>query len=442
MIYPKVTPVKCLFTVVLTSLIVTVVILSSNDLSPSFLISSRMFKTEMRNGVNYTPGDFIKYINPEPANESYCNFNHRFLNDLNFSAKDIDYGPELGKAGPYRIIYNIITAKISTDIPKVTYATHVSADFMYYLPELVRYWDGFISVTAFVPDTDVALVLEQINQYCHCLPGMSRVSLHFAYSINLVPSLKDINFNKPSTCEVTDSSKLQTYRQTNESVIYPINVCRNAARTASLTENVMVSDIQLMPSEGLARKFLVMLDQYKLRSCFKNVYVLPIFEVEANEEIPRTKSQLVELVRENKAVYFHKLICGHCQKFPGIETWLKTKSRDFVAPLVTARREVPYHRWEPIYIGTKAEPLYNERLSWEGLQDKMLQMLEMCLMEYKFVILDGAFLIHWPGIKKKHNQQNEEQWRVPFKKQNSNEYNKILMNLLSRYDAKTECRPH
>ena len=37
------------------------------------------------------------------------------------------------------------------------------------------------------------------------------------------------------------------------------------------------------------------------------------------------------------------------------------------------KREVPFHRWEPIYIGTKAEPFYDERLSWEGKQDKMAQ---------------------------------------------------------------------
>lgn len=37
------------------------------------------------------------------------------------------------------------------------------------------------------------------------------------------------------------------------------------------------------------------------------------------------------------------------------------------------KREFPYHRWEPIYICTKQEPFYDERLSWEGLQDKMTQ---------------------------------------------------------------------
>lgn len=104
--------------------------------------------------------------------------------------------------------------------------------------------------------------------------------------------------------------------------MYPINVCRNAARTAALTEDVMVSDIQLMPNEGLAQRFLSMKDAYKLSDCRNRAFVLPIFEVEATEEIPRNKQQLLYLLKAERAVYFHRMVCTHCQKFPGIEAWM------------------------------------------------------------------------------------------------------------------------
>ncbi|XP_072384109.1 beta-1,4-glucuronyltransferase 1-like [Diabrotica undecimpunctata] len=439
MIYPKFTPSRCLISITLTSLVVLLIFISSsNDRTTEELSPGRIFNNEIKPGRNYTPGDFVSYLYSEPSNESYCNFNYNVPKDFNYGTADVDFGPELGKQTSYRIVYNVLMAQMAEGVPEVTYATHVSADFMFYLPELVRYWDGFISITAFVPDLDVSHVIEQINQYCYCLPGMSRVSLHFVFDRFVAPSRKDVYFTKPSNCELIDSSKLKTYRHADDSVMYPINVCRNAARTASLTELVMVSDIQLMPSEGLAYKFLEMLDRYKLHDCERRVYVLPIFEVEAAENVPRTKTQLVEMVKEKKSVYFHKLVCRHCQKFPGIESWMRTDPKDTVKPLLTARREVPFHRWEPIYIGTKAEPLYNEKLSWEGLQDKMLQMLEMCLMEYKFVILDGAFLVHWPGMKK---QKEDEPWRKPFVKQNSDEYKKILTNLLKKYNSKPQCKP-
>ena len=39
------------------------------------------------------------------------------------------------------------------------------------------------------------------------------------------------------------------------------------------------------------------------------------------------------------------------------------------------KRHKPYQRWEPIYIGTQSDPLYDERLTWEGKSDKMTQVL-------------------------------------------------------------------
>lgn len=82
--------------------------------------------------------------------------------------------------------------------------------------------------------------------------------------------------------------------------------------------------------------------------------------------------------------------------------------------------------WEPIYIGTHADPHYDERLSWEGKSDKMTQVscvyttlihtqffciflnqvflafqqgYALCALDYEFQILDNAFLVHKPGIK-------------------------------------------
>ena len=38
-----------------------------------------------------------------------------------------------------------------------------------------------------------------------------------------------------------------------------------------------------------------------------------------------------------------------------------------------AKRHKPFQRWEPIYVGTNNEPVYDERVSWEGKSDKMTQ---------------------------------------------------------------------
>ncbi len=38
-----------------------------------------------------------------------------------------------------------------------------------------------------------------------------------------------------------------------------------------------------------------------------------------------------------------------------------------------AKRLRSRNAWEPIYIGTNDEPLYDERLTWDGKRDKMSQ---------------------------------------------------------------------
>ena len=89
-------------------------------------------------------------------------------------------------------------------------------------------------------------------------------------------------------------------------------------------------------------------------------------------------------------MYFWQRIWNHAQ----INTMLKCFYN------ATGKRERPYNRWEPIYIGTNEvqpyhnipskydsldslydtlcqEPTYDERLTWEGRSDKMVQVWKM-----------------------------------------------------------------
>ena len=94
--------------------------------------------------------------------------------------------------------------------------------------------------------------------------------------------------------------------------------------------------------------------------------------------------------------------------------------------------------WEPIFIGTKNDPPYDERLSWEGKRDKMTQAYLFCLLDYNFAILDNAFLIHKPGIKtKKEKLKNIK----PGKLANQNKFIKkiVLPELKLMYGKKKGC---
>ncbi len=62
---------------------------------------------------------------------------------------------------------------------------------------------------------------------------------------------------------------------------------------------------------------------------------------------------------------------------------------------------------------------------------------EMCLMSYDFVILDNAFLVHAPGIKR--NIHGVEDKRRPYIILNSKAEAKIMSHLKKKYGTKNNC---
>lgn len=71
------------------------------------------------------------------------------------------------------------------------------------------------------------------------------------------------------------------------------------------------------------------------------------------------------------------------------------------------------------------------------------QMHELCLRDYNLVILDRAFLVHAPGIKRrtKHKAKSDA-WRDPFVAKNSKVYEVIMGEMLKTFGPSEKCKPH
>ncbi|XP_075212873.1 beta-1,4-glucuronyltransferase 1-like [Lycorma delicatula] len=436
---------------------------NSSNSSMFFNDDDYLFYQRSRNAFNasmFVPGLFLK--NVQPRNESYCQYKFGFPNSFKIINSDIAFTPEFGEDSNYRVVYNAIYGNgfisLSDELKRsVTYCTHVTPEFIYYIAEIVNRWEGPVSVSAFVPSTDASLTLCLIERLCHCLQGMEKVSVHFVFPADYPPDhmecqpLSSVPKNYCSLPDVVVKRRLETFRN-NEGLIYPVNVGRNVARTSARTSFVLVSDVELFPSHNLVSGFLAMLERLrtKSRSDFRSllkrfVYVLPVFEVDGDViEVPKKKSELLNLYAISKAVYFHRWVCLHCQRFPGLQRWLHRHLSILdhtVQPLLVVRREFPYHRWEPVYIGTNQEPLYSELLSWEGQQDKMTQMHEMCLLGYRFVILDGAFLVHAPGMKKR-GTTDSGLWRMNHHVKNMAHYDSVIEKMTKRHGSRQSCKVH
>jgi hypothetical protein len=79
------------------------------------------------------------------------------------------------------------------------------------------------------------------------------------------------------------------------------------------------------------------------------------------------------MLKNGTAIPFHKKLCPGCHNIPKSKEWMAAKETAGLHVFHIGKRTGYFVHWEPIFIGTHHDPLYDERLSWEGKSDKMTQ---------------------------------------------------------------------
>ncbi|XP_017753401.1 PREDICTED: beta-1,4-glucuronyltransferase 1-like [Eufriesea mexicana] len=416
---------------------VPVVIIGTNDiLIPKSYSSSQQ---EVQTGaLAYAAGIYMAGL--QTRNKSFCKWYHGLPNVLSYPASKITWTPEIGEKSPYRVLPFVLRGTEERNkLPQVTLCTHATADQVYGIVELARRWEGPLSLAIFTPGLDAGVAVALLDRACRCEPEMYKVSVHLIFPTGYPPLLGQIT-RVQGDCAASDlqNGNVETERKQRR-MTYPINVARNVARFQANTTRVLVTDIELLPSQNLASGFMEIAHGRPPKTGI--VFVVPVFEIESNELPPLTKKELLLATKAGVAVYFHRFLCSHCQRFPGLTRWLIRPDPGKVKPLIITKREYPHHRWEPVFIGTQNDPFYAEEMSWEGRQDKMSQMFEMCLLNYRLVILDGAFLVHTPGIKRKTIKIDvvKQEFLKPHERRNARIYQRVIKRLLKRYPINRKC---
>ncbi|XP_043501473.1 beta-1,4-glucuronyltransferase 1-like isoform X2 [Polistes fuscatus] len=418
----------------------------------SYAIKKSRVQSLSYRGEDVSPGGTSAYIagaymaGRSSGNESSCIWYYGLPRSLSYPSSKINWTPEIGEKSPYRVLPFAIRGRDRDreDAPPITLCTHATADQVYGIVELARRWEGPLSLAVFAPGLDAGLAVALLDRACRCETAMSKVSVHLVFPAGRVPALGRA-YKEKDDCTASDLQWRGTETERWKSgMTYPINVARNVARTSASTARVLVSDIELLPSERLASGFVAMVHGRPPK--LGVVFVLPVFEIDKNEQPPSNKRELLSAAKAGLAVYFHSIIyirflCPHCQRFPGLTRWMVRTDPGKVKPLIITRREYPHHRWEPVFIGMREDPLYTENMSWEGKQDKMAQMFEMCLLNYRLVVLDGAFLVHTPGIKRKPQSVSvaRQEFLRPHEKRNAKLYQRVVKRLLAQYPNNRKC---
>ncbi|XP_014614590.1 PREDICTED: beta-1,4-glucuronyltransferase 1-like isoform X2 [Polistes canadensis] len=420
-----------------------------NSKERSYAIKKSRVQSLSYRGEDVLPGGTSAYIagaymagRRSSGNESSCIWYYGLPRSLSYPSSQINWTPEIGEKSPYRVLPFAIRGRDRgdrEDAPPITLCTHATADQVYGIVELARRWEGPLSLAVFAPGLDAGLAVALLDRACRCETAMSKVSVHLVFPAGRVPALGRA-YKEKDDCTASDLQWRGTETERWKSgMTYPINVARNVARTSASTVRVLVSDIELLPSERLASGFVAMVHGRPPK--LGVVFVLPVFEIDKNEQPPSNKRELLSAAKAGLAVYFHRFLCPHCQRFPGLTRWMIRTDPGKVKPLIITRREYPHHRWEPVFIGMREDPLYTENMSWEGKQDKMAQMFEMCLLNYRLVVLDGAFLVHTPGIKRKPKSVSvaRQEFLRLHEKRNAKLYQRVVKRLLAQYPNNRKC---
>jgi hypothetical protein len=306
-----------------------------------------------------------------------------------FPCDDLTPKTHFGQRGPFWVLYNYVRPRrvFSCD-ESITYTTHADFTFLDNLVPLLERWQGPISLTLYAPGNDFSDTMRRINYLRECAPSSylvkDFVTFHLFFDYKHTPKFKipsdpttlPVNCSASNPNNTMFGEHLPTYKKVKK-LPYPVNVARNVAREMAMTHYVLSSDIELYPNPNLIPDFMDMLRRNTSalqRPNPNKLFVLSIFEVEANvTALPQDKTELVHMLRNKSAIPFHKYVCATCHRIPKAREWIEAEVKPGLSVFHVGKRYKPYHHWEPIFIGTKSDPLYDERLTWEGRSDKMTQ---------------------------------------------------------------------
>ncbi|XP_058453587.1 beta-1,4-glucuronyltransferase 1-like isoform X1 [Malaya genurostris] len=322
-----------------------------------------------------------------PDAKSYVNQSH-LMEELRFllNCKSVDSSYRIEQHGSFWVLKNFITPVRAQPVrcyETITYTTHGDHRYLENIIPLLERWRAPISVAMYAPGIEFDIVVAKLRflMFCHQRSDLidEYATIHLYFDFDQLPA-NTIDFYSDAVQDPLDCSSSTETQLTEVEYIsnrsYPVNVGRNIARDAAQTHFVLASDIELYPNPDFVEMFLRMIvdPDYRYTLGIPSVYVLPIFEVTENSSIPEDKIDLLRMMKHGQAVKFHEKICERCHTVPNYAEWLQVVKADQTMDILSStEKKDPFQLWEPIYVGTKLDPPYDERLYWEGKFDKMTQ---------------------------------------------------------------------
>lgn len=240
----------------------------------------------------------------------------------------------------------------------VTLVAHLSSDRLQVLNQLAGNWLGPMSVSIYLTELETSLLISTIESSSN-LSRRKNIGYHLVF--------RDHGFN------------------------YPINRMRNIALNNVLTEYVLQSDVDFLPSTNLYEYLKstiskMSLDQGNSKNPLtKRALVIPAFETQQYRfEFPSNKADLIEEINLGHIMIFKQQIWRRGHAPTDYSKWVRSTKPYSVA-------------WQPDYepfvVTSKDAPRFDERFVGFGW-NKVENIMHMAALGYEFIVLPEAFLVH------------------------------------------------
>jgi hypothetical protein len=246
--------------------------------------------------------------------------------------------------------------------------------------QVAKTWSGPISISIYAPDLEYDFTAKIIQHLVQCQPAvMTKVAIHLIFPSEKPPKRLSKMSNNID-CSTGSAEKLirtslatvsnnTDYQEWRISFPYPQNIARNVARKSAKTYYTFVTDMDIVLSKNSAELLKVFLAEKK-NNTFDNkkkcAFVIAPYELDWETKFPETKTDLLQLIKNNKARPFHQAIWlpnQHATNF----SWYERASAQNESSSLHVSHDAEYELYyEPFFVSPDYAPPYQERFLGYG----------------------------------------------------------------------------
>ncbi|CAH1104308.1 unnamed protein product [Psylliodes chrysocephalus] len=375
-----------------------------------------------------------------------CNKDIEYIQDEIYSNLNLNLG-RWDNQHKYKLFDNFLVGKkytILSDLYETCLATQGSLEKLPSLIEVAHNWNGPISVATFAAsEEELNALLLYILYLRKCNEKIiDKVTFHLALAKERKPKqfnidtqkLKELKCNNPTEVVQHLSKNLQKgSNQWRSRLPYPQNHVRNLARKNCQTRFTFLTDVDIIPSKGMAEVLDAYLRENKCKD--KCAYVVPTYEIDDRVMFPHNKTELIRLANKGLARPFHHKVFIYNQFATNFSRWQNTKDETEDVHISHPVTNFEFF-YEPFYVAPDVVPPHDERFIGYGYT-RNSQVYEMYVAGYKFHVLSPIFTCHWglqvkrsrPPWREHQNTLNRKLFDS-FKKEVFARYNKDPLNLI------------